>query len=190
MIPVAVNLSTRCLLDPQLPDDVGALLSAHGLAGSELDLEITESAIMADPERAQEILTRLVGARRRHRDRRLRHRLLVDGPPEAAADPADQDRQVVRHRSGRQPNDAAIVRSMVDLARGLGLGSRRGGRRDRRDLDSTATTSAAPAPRASTCRARCRPTTCCRGSPPIAPARPAHSRGAGAERVRPGWSGA
>ena len=52
MTPVAVNLSTRCLLDPQLPDDVGALLSAHGLAGSELDLEITESAIMADPERA------------------------------------------------------------------------------------------------------------------------------------------
>ncbi len=121
-MPVAVNLSTRCLLDPQFPDDVGALLSAHGISGSELDLEITESAIMADPERAHEILSRLVA---------LGVGIAIDDFGTGYSSmahlkrlPIDQikiDKSFVIDLVDN-PNDAAIVRSMVDLARGLGLG--------------------------------------------------------------------
>jgi diguanylate cyclase (GGDEF)-like protein len=120
--PVAVNLSTRCLLDPQFPDDVGALLSAHGIAGCELVLEITESAIMADPERAHEILTRLVA---------LGIGISIDDFGTGYSSmahlkrlPIDQikiDKSFVIDLVDNA-NDAAIVRSMVDLARGLGLG--------------------------------------------------------------------
>ncbi|HEX4018038.1 MAG TPA: EAL domain-containing protein [Frankiaceae bacterium] len=121
-LPVAVNLSTRCLLDPQFPDDVGALLDAHGVAGSELVLEITESAIMADPERAHEILSRLVA---------LGVGISIDDFGTGYSSmahlkrlPIDQikiDKSFVIDLVDN-PNDAAIVRSMVDLARGLGLG--------------------------------------------------------------------
>jgi diguanylate cyclase (GGDEF)-like protein len=127
---VAVNLSTRCLLDPQLPDDVGALLAANGLAGSELDLEITESAIMADPERAEEILTRLgalgIGIaiddfgtgyssmatlkRLPVQQIKIDKSFVIDLVDDATADARDRS------------SDVAIVRSMVELGRTLGLG--------------------------------------------------------------------
>ncbi|HEY0000622.1 MAG TPA: EAL domain-containing protein, partial [Actinoplanes sp.] len=55
-VPVAVNLSTRCLLDATLPDHVFDLLTSVGLPTSLLELEITESTAMADPDRARSIL--------------------------------------------------------------------------------------------------------------------------------------
>jgi diguanylate cyclase (GGDEF)-like protein len=127
---VAVNLSTRCLLDPHLPDDVGALLAANGVAGSELDLEITESAIMADPERAEEILTRL-GA--------LGIGIAIDDFGTGYSSMATLKRLPVQQikidksfvidlgdegggRAREQSSDVAIVRSMVELGRSLGLG--------------------------------------------------------------------
>ncbi|HZG90490.1 MAG TPA: bifunctional diguanylate cyclase/phosphodiesterase [Pseudonocardia sp.] len=56
---VAVNLSARCLLDERLPDQVGELLAAHGVAADLLVLEVTESAVVTEPKRAQELLGRL-----------------------------------------------------------------------------------------------------------------------------------
>jgi diguanylate cyclase (GGDEF)-like protein len=121
-ISVAVNLSPRCLLDPQFPDDVSALLMAHGIAGSELDLEITESAIMADPERAHEILDRLVA---------LGVGISIDDFGTGYSSMAHLKRLPIQQIKIDKSfvidlvdnaNDAAIVRSMVDLARGLGLG--------------------------------------------------------------------
>src|SRR5205085_8180138 len=50
---VAVNLSVRNLLDRDLPDEVEQLLSRHSLPPDALQLEITESMIMSDPERAR-----------------------------------------------------------------------------------------------------------------------------------------
>lgn len=58
-IPVAVNLSTRDLLDPQLIDYIQNSLATWGGEASWLGLEITESAIMAEPQVALDTLTRL-----------------------------------------------------------------------------------------------------------------------------------
>jgi diguanylate cyclase (GGDEF)-like protein len=51
-LSVAVNLSVRNLLDQDLPSEIGQLLSRYELAPSALRVEITESMIMADPDRS------------------------------------------------------------------------------------------------------------------------------------------
>lgn len=56
---VAVNLSPRNLHDPGLPMKVGGLLAKWAVPAGCLTLEITENAIMFDPERAMKILARL-----------------------------------------------------------------------------------------------------------------------------------
>src|SRR5690606_36745826 len=56
---VAVNLSTRNLLDDQLPEIVAELLRRHHLPASALTLELTEGTIMADTARTVGILNRL-----------------------------------------------------------------------------------------------------------------------------------
>jgi diguanylate cyclase (GGDEF)-like protein len=58
---VAVNLSRANLLNLRFPDELAALLSAADVPPSQLELEITESAIMADPGRAQDVLEKLSG---------------------------------------------------------------------------------------------------------------------------------
>src|SRR4029453_9150723 len=58
-IPVAVNVSTRSLLDPTFPDTVSSALAAAGLRGDMLSIEITENTVMADPDRAVEVLRRI-----------------------------------------------------------------------------------------------------------------------------------
>jgi diguanylate cyclase len=55
-LKVSVNLSTRDLLDQDLPNKFGEILERHGLSPSSFCLEITESAIMDDPVRAQATL--------------------------------------------------------------------------------------------------------------------------------------
>jgi EAL domain-containing protein (putative c-di-GMP-specific phosphodiesterase class I) len=47
---MAVNLSVRQLLDTQLVADVAALLEETGLDPRRLELELTESALMQEPE--------------------------------------------------------------------------------------------------------------------------------------------
>jgi EAL domain-containing protein (putative c-di-GMP-specific phosphodiesterase class I) len=56
---VAVNLSARSLVDAGLPDRIAQLLSERALPPQALQLEITEDFLMADHNRAREILTRL-----------------------------------------------------------------------------------------------------------------------------------
>ena len=58
-LAVAVNLSARSLLELTLRDDVAAALARHGVQGGMLELEITESTVMADPERALVVLRSL-----------------------------------------------------------------------------------------------------------------------------------
>jgi diguanylate cyclase (GGDEF)-like protein/PAS domain S-box-containing protein len=55
-VSMAVNVSARNLLDGHFPGQVGDALRRHGLAPALLELEVTESAIMADPARALETL--------------------------------------------------------------------------------------------------------------------------------------
>ena len=61
-IPVAVNLSVRGLLDPQLPVTVARLLETYQLPSEMLTLEITESSVMRDVPRAMPVLERLAGS--------------------------------------------------------------------------------------------------------------------------------
>ncbi|MBI1820392.1 MAG: bifunctional diguanylate cyclase/phosphodiesterase [Nitrospirae bacterium] len=56
---VAVNLSARNLLDPKLPNQIAEILQSCAVTTDCLELEITESIIMADPARAMEVLTGL-----------------------------------------------------------------------------------------------------------------------------------
>ena len=49
---MAVNLSAQQLRSPGLVQSVDAVLKRHGLKGSDLELEITESVAMENPERA------------------------------------------------------------------------------------------------------------------------------------------
>ena len=56
---VAVNLSAQALFDLELPDIVAGALAAHEVSPGHLILEITESMIMVDKERALQILQRL-----------------------------------------------------------------------------------------------------------------------------------
>jgi len=58
-LPVAVNLSARNLLEPDLDLAISALLDMHNLPARLLELEITESAIIEDPVRARQMLVRL-----------------------------------------------------------------------------------------------------------------------------------
>jgi len=58
-LTVSVNLSVRNLLDPELASLLGDLLTIYGLIPSALQLEITESMLMSDPDRSLVTLTRL-----------------------------------------------------------------------------------------------------------------------------------
>ena len=56
---IAINLSTRQFQDPALLPKIKSLLSETGLAPSRLELEITESAAMLDPEASIQVLGKL-----------------------------------------------------------------------------------------------------------------------------------
>jgi diguanylate cyclase (GGDEF)-like protein len=120
-LSVAVNISTRCLLDPTFPDQVASQLTAWQLPSKLLVLEITESAVMADPARALEVLGRL---------HTLGVGLAVDDfgtgyssmayLKELPVDELKIDRSFVIQMAD-SPSDAVIVRSTIDLGHNLGL---------------------------------------------------------------------
>ena len=118
---VAVNLSARSLHDPALVDEVSRLLRRHGVPASRLTLEVTESAVMADPARAVALL---------HQLRDLGVRLSVDdfGTGYSSLSylkrlPVQEvkiDRSFVTALGG-DAEDLPIVRAIVDLGRHMGL---------------------------------------------------------------------
>jgi diguanylate cyclase (GGDEF)-like protein/PAS domain S-box-containing protein len=58
-VPVAVNLSARQFASDDLVGDLQQALRQHGVAPAELAVELTESALMADSERASAVLRQL-----------------------------------------------------------------------------------------------------------------------------------
>jgi diguanylate cyclase (GGDEF)-like protein len=58
---VSVNLSSRCLVDPGLPAEIAGLLEKHSVAPRWLQLEVTESRIVANLPRAKTMLRQLRG---------------------------------------------------------------------------------------------------------------------------------
>ncbi|MGY1820762.1 putative bifunctional diguanylate cyclase/phosphodiesterase [Geodermatophilus sp. SYSU D00079] len=132
---VAVNISARNLLDERFVDDVLELLALHDVPAWCLELEVTESAIMADPERARAILTRLaeVGVTLSIDDfgagyTSLAH--LKDLPVHQLK----VDRSLVTGVT-LDGSNALIVRSVVELARNLGLTTVAEGVEDRETWD-------------------------------------------------------
>ena len=120
-IPVAVNLSMRDMLDPELPQYVEELFTRWGMDATCLRVEITESSLMIDPVRSRATLERLC---------ELGVRLSVDDYGTGYSSlrylqqlPVDElkiDRSFIRHMVANE-NDLMIVQSTVDLAHGLGL---------------------------------------------------------------------
>jgi len=120
-IKVAVNLSMRSLLDRCLIEDVQALLHKWDVPAQALELELTESTIMADPERAREILDALhdLGVGLSIDDFGTGYSSLGK-LKELPVDEIKIDRSFVRDMT-HDRSDATIVRSTIDLARNLGL---------------------------------------------------------------------
>ncbi len=58
-VRVSVNLSARNLHDATLADDIAGLLSQHGVAPVQLELEITETSLESDPADSDVLLGRL-----------------------------------------------------------------------------------------------------------------------------------
>jgi len=120
VLDVAVNLSPRNLHDPGLPAKVAGLLAKWSVPPSQLTLEITENAIMIDPERALKILERLhnMGIRLSIDDFGTGYSSLVY----LKKLPVTQikiDRSFVTDMISDE-NDAIIVRSTIDLGHNLG----------------------------------------------------------------------
>ena len=118
---VSVNLSTRDLHDQDLPDKLDALLSQYGAQAKGLCLEITESAMMDDPKRAEATLNRLS---------ERGYTLSIDDFGTGYSSLAYLKRLPMRElkidRSfvmgmAKDTDDAKIVRSTIDLAHNLGL---------------------------------------------------------------------
>jgi diguanylate cyclase (GGDEF)-like protein len=120
-LSVAVNLSVRNLLDRDLPKEIERLLSTYSLPADALELEITESMIMSDPERAMSTVTRLSG---------LGVRMSVDDFGTGYSSLANLRRLPIKDlkidRSFVSPmlndeSDLIIVRSTINLGHDLGL---------------------------------------------------------------------
>jgi diguanylate cyclase (GGDEF)-like protein len=118
---ISVNLSTRDLMALDFPDELDRLLAKHNVAPENFCLEITESAIMDDPLRAENTLNRLS---------KRGFKLSIDDFGTGYSSlaylkrlPVDElkiDKSFVMGME-RDPDDAKIVRSTIDLAHNMGL---------------------------------------------------------------------
>ncbi len=120
IVSISVNLSPVCLVESALPEMVSGLKTEYGLPARSLVFEITETAIMADPQRSRVTLEAL-------------HRQGVDlavddfGTGHASFAKLRQfpvsevkiDRSFVVNMQG-DPGDAAIVRAALQLASTFG----------------------------------------------------------------------
>lgn len=120
-VKVSLNVSAVDLADARLPERVMSWLDDAGVSARQLTFEITESAIMADPEAAIALLTRLSV---------LGIRLSVDdyGTGQASLAhlkrlPVDElkiDQSFVKELAPGN-DDAVIVRSTIEMGHNLGL---------------------------------------------------------------------
>jgi diguanylate cyclase (GGDEF)-like protein len=120
-VRVAVNVSAIVLVDATLPDRIAETLQRHALTPDNLCVEVTEDAVMRDTSRAIAILERIKASG---------VEISVDdfGTGQSSLEqlknvPADElklDRSFVLGMS-EDPQDAAIVGSVVGLGRALGL---------------------------------------------------------------------
>jgi diguanylate cyclase (GGDEF)-like protein len=121
LVPVAVNLSARVLHDATLPGRIGQRLAELDLPPHSLILELTETAVMAEPDRSMPALDELAA---------MGVRLSIDdfGTGYSSLSylsrlPVSEikiDRSFVTHLDTHEHN-RAIVESTIELAGKLGL---------------------------------------------------------------------
>ncbi|HEX8171371.1 MAG TPA: EAL domain-containing protein [Thermoanaerobaculia bacterium] len=119
-IHVAVNISAKSLLDQALPSKVQGALDRWGVDPRFLKIEITESSIMADPAHALAILSMLqsMGVRLSVDDFGTGYSSLTH-LRELPIDEIKVDKSFVMNMNANEA-DAAIVRTVIDLAHNLG----------------------------------------------------------------------
>ena len=120
-LKVAVNLSTRNLIDISLPDEIGRLLQQYQIEPGNIILEITETAIMSSSETTMSILNVLdtMGMEISIDDFGTGYSSLVH-LKNLPVDELKIDRSFIMELD-KNKNDLVIVHSMIDLARNLGL---------------------------------------------------------------------
>jgi diguanylate cyclase (GGDEF)-like protein len=120
-VEMAVNVSSRSLLDTNLPDRVAGLLRHWGVPPSCLTLELTESFLMSDSGRCSMVLKRLsqVGVGLSIDDFGTGYSSLSHLKRLPISE-IKVDRSFVSHMR-RDPSDSMIVRATIDLARNLGI---------------------------------------------------------------------
>jgi diguanylate cyclase (GGDEF)-like protein/PAS domain S-box-containing protein len=120
-ISVAVNLSARSLHDERLPEFLASLLRKWRVDPGLLTLELTESAVMLEPSRAQRTLFRLY---------ELGVRLSIDDFGTGFSSLSNLQRLPLHelkidksfvNQMMNNDHDLVIVRSTIDLAHNLGL---------------------------------------------------------------------
>jgi EAL domain-containing protein (putative c-di-GMP-specific phosphodiesterase class I) len=121
ILSVAVNLSIRNVLDISFPGDVERLLRRHELDPHRLELEITESTMLADPLRTKSALEKLsaMGVRISLDDFGTGYSSLAY-LTRLPLDELKIDRSFVLNML-EDTDHAVIVRSTIDLGRNLGL---------------------------------------------------------------------
>ena len=120
-ISIAVNLSMWNLEAQELPHQIAGLAKSIGIPADRLELEITESAIMADPQRAMRTLTLI---------RDLGVHFTIDDFGTGYSSLAHLRKLPVTgmkidkafvHNMESDRDNAVIVRSIIDLGHNLGL---------------------------------------------------------------------
>jgi diguanylate cyclase (GGDEF)-like protein len=120
-LPIAINMSVRNLADRELAERISFLLRKYDIPATSLELEITESAIMDDPQLSVETVRKLraLGCKVTIDDfgtgqssLAYLHKLPVTG--------LKIDKALVANMLSSD-SDCTIVRSTIDLGRNLGL---------------------------------------------------------------------
>ena len=118
---LSVNVSPFDLIDERLPDFVAAQLERWQLPAERLTLDITETALLTEPDRALDVLTRV---------RKLGVRVALDDFGTGLSSlaylkvwPLDEVKVDVSLVRGMDtaPGDQAMVRATIELAHSLGL---------------------------------------------------------------------
>ncbi len=121
ILPISVNVSARNLQEEDLPETIACYLKEFGVPPERLTLEVTETMLIENPERALEVATLLT-------DQGIRISIDDFGTGYSSLNylrklPAKElkiDKSFVM-RMDEEEGDAVIVRSIIDLAHNLGL---------------------------------------------------------------------
>jgi len=137
-LQIAINLSARDLNDARLPAEVARMLAEHDLDSRAISLEVTESAVMADPDVAMAVLRGFaaqglwiavddfgIGQTSLTYLRRMPVRELKI------------DKSFVQHLA-KDADDRKIVRSVIELGHGLGFAVTAEGVEDEASLEALA----------------------------------------------------